>query len=174
MTDCKGLNKAFYFHQCFQGCCEPFDFKTISLELHLFFCVIKYIVAGTNPGCLGDCYTGQRTQSLVSKYYFSSFDFLVYFNKNVLKLAINNFTMHLIILKWLRRQKCRQKRKTMRQRDVKARQEIICKCSLFYFDFFMNCSKSLSDVNSLHYLPHLFSSDPFAALTGLQPYRFCS
>ena len=93
--------------------------------------------------------------------------FQLYFNKNVLKLAINNFTMHLIILKWLRRQKCRQKRKTMRQRDVKARQEIICKCSLFYFDFFMNCSKSLSDVNSLHYLPHLFSSDPFAALTGL-------
>ena len=59
--------------------------------------------------------------------------FQLYFNKNVLKLAINNFTMHLIILKWLRRQKCRQKRKTMRQRDVKARKEIICKCSLLFW-----------------------------------------
>ena len=36
---------------------------------------------------------------------------------------INDFTMHLIISKWLRRQKCRQKRKTMRQEEVEAKEE---------------------------------------------------
>ena len=33
--------------------------------------------------------------------------------------------MHLIISKVLRRQKCRQKRKTMRQRDVEAKEKIV-------------------------------------------------
>ena len=38
------------------------------------------------------------------------------FNKKYVKVAVSDFTKHLIILKWLRIQKCRQKRKTMRQR----------------------------------------------------------
>ena len=31
--------------------------------------------------------------------------------------------MHLIIVKWLRRQKCRQKRKTMKQKEVEAKEQ---------------------------------------------------
>ena len=38
------------------------------------------------------------------------------FNQNYVEVAINDFTRHPIILKWLRIQKCRQTRKTMRQR----------------------------------------------------------
>ena len=40
-----------------------------------------------------------------------------HFNKKYVEVAINDFTKDLIILKWLRRQKCRQKRKTMKQKD---------------------------------------------------------
>ena len=35
--------------------------------------------------------------------------------KNYDEITIDDFTMDLIISKWLRTQKCRQKRKTMRQ-----------------------------------------------------------
>ena len=63
--------------------------------------------------------------------------------------------MHLIILKWLRRQKCRQKGKTMKQEDVEAKEEILYesvfiylnkkwKCSLFSLQISLQtCSKSL-------------------------------
>ena len=39
------------------------------------------------------------------------FFFQLYFNKKYVEVMINDFTMHLIISKWLRRQKCREKRK---------------------------------------------------------------
>ena len=71
--------------------------------------------------------------------------------------------MHLIILKWLRLQKCRQKIKTMRQRGQSKRRNCQQKCnkrSHKYFCFFFN-------INSLHcflwfllyYLQHLLTSD---------------
>ena len=44
--------------------------------------------------------------------------------KKDVEVVINDFTIHLIILKWLRKQICRQKRKTARQKDVKAKEEI--------------------------------------------------
>ena len=37
------------------------------------------------------------------------------------EVTINDFTMHLIILKWLRMEKYRQKRKIMKQRDQSER-----------------------------------------------------
>ena len=40
-------------------------------------------------------------------------------------ITIKYFTMHLIISKLIRRQKCRQKRKTIRQKDVKRKEEIL-------------------------------------------------
>ena len=40
--------------------------------------------------------------------------------------------MYQIILKWLRRQNCRQTRKTMRQRDVEAKEEIAYKSVFIY------------------------------------------
>ena len=49
------------------------------------------------------------------KKFFLSFLFQLYFNKKFAEVAVNDFIMHLIILKWLRIQKCRQKRIAMRQ-----------------------------------------------------------
>ena len=40
--------------------------------------------------------------------------------------------MHLIISKWLRKQKCRQKRKSMRQKDVEAKEEIVYESVFIY------------------------------------------
>ena len=50
-------------------------------------------------------------------------------------IAINDFTMHLTVLEFVRRQKCREKRKKMKQKDVEV---FSFKCSLFLLDFFMN------------------------------------
>ena len=44
-----------------------------------------------------------------------SFLFQLYFNKKFAEVTVNDFIMHLIILKWLRIQKCRQKRIALRQ-----------------------------------------------------------
>ena len=63
----------------------------------------------TFPGCLGD-HTGLGAQTLVLKKNLSSL-FSVVLEQRYVEVAINNFTIHLIILKWFRRQKCRHKRK---------------------------------------------------------------
>ena len=52
------------------------------------------------------------------KNTFQVFFFQLYFNKKHVEVLINEFRMHLIISNWLRIQKCRQKRKTMRQKQV--------------------------------------------------------
>ena len=54
--------------------------------------------------------------TLALKKHFSSFLSQLYFNKKYVKVAINDFTIHQIISKWLRRQKHWQKRKTMWQK----------------------------------------------------------
>ena len=51
--------------------------------------------------------------------YFSGLCFWVLFQQKI--VAINDFKMYLIIFKWAWRQKSRQKRKTIRQKEVKAR-----------------------------------------------------
>ena len=61
-------------------------------------------------------------KKVLSKFYFLSCIST--------KLGINDLTMHLVISKWLRRQKCRKKRKKMRQNKVKVKEEIACKCVL--------------------------------------------
>ena len=66
-------------------------------------------------GRLGDWYTGLGAQTLVPKKVFQVF-FLSYISiKKYVEVAISDFTMQLIISKWLRIQKCRQKRKAMRK-----------------------------------------------------------
>ena len=50
--------------------------------------------------------------------------FQLYFNKKYVEVAVIDFAMNLIILKWLRRRKCRQKKKTIRQKDFKAKEKI--------------------------------------------------
>ena len=67
------------------------------------------------PSRLGDWYTGLGAQTLVPKKVFQVF-FLSYIStKKYVEVAISDFTMQLIISKWLRIQKCRQKRKAMRK-----------------------------------------------------------
>ena len=55
------------------------------------------------------------------------FFFRLYFSKKYVELAINYFGVHLIVSKWLRRQKCRRNRKTMRQRG-RSEEETVQKC----------------------------------------------
>ena len=81
----------------------------------------------TYSGCLGDHYTNIGTQDMVPKKHFLSFLFSVAFQKKYVETAIIDFTMHLIILKWLRRQKCRQKRKILRKKEVEAKEETVNK-----------------------------------------------
>ena len=76
----------------------------------------RNLVTATYSGCFGDRYTGLSAQTLAPKKGYSSFLFQLCFNKKQVEVAINDFTMHLIISKWLRIQKCRQKRKTMGER----------------------------------------------------------
>ena len=52
------------------------------------------------------------------------FPFSAVFNKKYVEVAINDFTMHLIISKWLRRQICRLKRKTIRQKEVEPKETV--------------------------------------------------
>ena len=54
-----------------------------------------------------------------------NFFFQLYFNKVYVEIAISDFTMYLV-LKWLRIQKCKQKRKTMRLK-VEAKEETVNK-----------------------------------------------
>ena len=134
--------------------------------------------------CLGhlwDQYTSLGTQTLAPKNTFRVFFFQLYFNKKYVKVTITDFTIHLIFLKWLRIQKCKQKRETMRKRGRKARRNCQQNC-------FHSCNYVIDQVNvcfvfyrnSLHcfvwfhlyYLLHLLSSDCFTALTNLWPYKF--
>ena len=78
----------------------------------------KLTISATYSGHLGG-------QTLAPKKLFPSFLFQFYINKKYVEVAINDFTIHLIISKWLRRQKCRLKRTTMRQQEVEAKEETI-------------------------------------------------
>ena len=68
-------------------------------------------------GHLGDQYVSLDALTLAPKKHFSSFRFQLYFKKKYVAVAISDSAMHLIILKWLRRQKCRRKRKRRRQKE---------------------------------------------------------
>ena len=76
-------------------------------------------------GHLGDQYVSLDALILAPKKHFSSFRFQLYFKKKKnVAVAISDSAMHLIILKWLRRQKCRRKRKRRRQEDQKKKQSM--------------------------------------------------
>ena len=61
------------------------------------------------------------------KNTFKVFFFQLYFIKKYIDVAISDFTKYLIILQWLGRKKYRQKRKTTRKKDVKAKEAIVYK-----------------------------------------------
>ena len=76
-----------------------------------------------------------------AKKQFSRFLFSVLFQQEIIDLAINDFTMHLLISKWLKIQKCRQE-KTIRQRNFQQK----CFHSFNY----------VLDHTSIHFLRKLF------------------
>ena len=43
-------------------------------------------------------------------------------------------SLHLLVSKWLRRQKCRQRRKTIRQKDIEAKEEIVYESVFTYLN----------------------------------------
>ena len=65
----------------------------------------------------GDPNSGAQI-TLLKFCFFSSIS-----TKKYVEVAMNYFTMHLIISKWLRRQKCRQKTKTLRQKESKRKKK---------------------------------------------------
>ena len=79
----------------------------------------------TYSDCLREWYKGLGDQNLAPKKLFKFTFFQLYFNKKYVEVANNDFTMHLIISKWLRRQKCRQKKKTMRQKEVRTKEQTV-------------------------------------------------
>ena len=91
--------------------------------------VFMVYLAVTYSGRLGDRYTGLGAQTLTPKRYFSSFHFSGVFQQKIRWSGDQLFfKMNLIISKWLRMEKCRQKRKTMRQRDRSERRIYLRKC----------------------------------------------
>ena len=75
-------------------------------------------------GCLGDQNIVLGAQTLAPRKHFQVFFFSVVFQqKNILNVAINNFTMHVIISKWLRIQKCGQKKK--KHNEVETKEETV-------------------------------------------------
>ena len=100
--------------------------------------------------------------------------------KKYVEVAIYDFTMHLNILKWLRTQNCRQKRKRMRQRSRSKRRNCQRKCYHSFKYLIDNASICFFFyINSLHcfvwfllfYLLQIFSSNHFAALFSLYLYK---
>ena len=59
-----------------------------------------YITSVTYSGRLGDRYTSLATQTQTPKKHFYLFFFQLHFDKKCVKVAINDFTIHLIVLKW--------------------------------------------------------------------------
>ena len=78
---------------------------------HQFFLQILQFKESCN--LIGQKYFGQNLWHL--KNTFQVLFFQLHFNE---KLVINGFTKNLVILKWLSRQKCKQKSKTMSQKYV--------------------------------------------------------
>ena len=79
------------------------------------------------PGYLGDWRTNLGAQAMVPKKHQKKVFFQLNFNIKYVEVAINDFTIHLIISKWLRRQKYREKRKIIRQKEFAAEEEIVDK-----------------------------------------------
>ena len=82
--------------------------------------VIQIKLEGNSSTTFSVMYSGHLgIQKNISFYNF----FYLYLNKEYVEMT--DATMHLIISKWLRRQKCRQDRKTMKQKEIKTKEETV-------------------------------------------------
>ena len=97
---------------------------------------------------------------------YEIFFFQLYFKKKYVEEAISYFKMHLIISKWLRIQKCRQKRKTVRQRARSERRNCQRKC----FHSFTYVIDHAS-IHFFFYVNSLFLLIPFVLLASYYKLR---
>ena len=133
------------------------------------------------------CETGSGAFTLAPKKH-SKVSFSSCFPTRKCWIAITDFTIYLIISKFFRRQKCRQKRKTKTKGRWSEGRNYPRKCfhssnyvidhanvHFFFLISLLTRSHLLNDVLSLHcviwflpdYLMHLFTSDSFIALTSM-------
>ena len=103
------------------------------LKLNLHKTLFQGIEKHTNQGCSQSVWES-GIPVWVLKNHFSIFVFSVVIQQKYVEVAINDFTMHIIISKWLRRQKCRQKRKTMKQKDFEKKEEIVYESVFVYLN----------------------------------------
>ena len=83
---------------------------------HLVFFYSSLMPPVTYSGLLGERYTGLGAQTGAQKKLFK-FSFSVVFQYiKYVEIAINDFTGYLIISKWLRKPKCRKKRKKVEEK----------------------------------------------------------
>ena len=108
------------------------------LKLNLHKALFHGIEKHTNHGCIQfACETGipvWAPKLWHSKITFQFLFFQLYFNKKYVEVAINDFTMHQIISKWLGGQKCRQKKRTMRQKYFEKKEEIVYESVFVYLN----------------------------------------
>ena len=86
-----------------------FDTLIVGLNLKNQFVmvIVHWCIQAIREASISICVT----KLWCTKTFFQVFFFQLYFTKKYLEVAINDFIMHLITLKWLRIQKCRQKKK---------------------------------------------------------------
>ena len=117
----------------------------------------------TYPGCLRVRYTGLGARKTFFKFPF----FSCISTKKHVKVAINDFTMHLIILEWLGMEKQmqteeknnginnhqRERRNCLRKCFHSFKHVIIDHANVrfFFLISLWTCSHSLNEINSLHY-----------------------
>ena len=65
---------------------------------------------------------------------FSSFLFSVVFQQKISWSSDNDYSVYLIVSKWLRRQKFKQNRITVRQKEVEAKEETVYESVFIHLD----------------------------------------
>ena len=120
--------------------------------------------------CLGDWYIVLGAQTLAPKQTFQVFFFQLYFIQKYVEVAISDFTVHPIILKWLKNTQNEDKREKQRDKRIEAKEEAVYKC--FYSLDYVICSFFYINILQwlcflLYYLLIFLSSDLFAALKRL-------
>ena len=86
----------------------------------------KFSLSVTYLGPLGDWYTslGTLPPPKKKKKPFQVFFFQLYFSQKYIEVAINDFAMHQIILKWFKRQKYTLNR-SKRSKEVEAKEKAV-------------------------------------------------
>ena len=113
--------------QYFQRIADPHPYALSAYTSDLVKCYMGVLLLNVTLPVMYLDHLRDRYTALGTKTTQFSF-FQLYFNKNCTEVAINDFTIHLIILKWFKIQKCKQMRKIMRQRGWSKSRNCQWKC----------------------------------------------